>query len=157
VRHFAPSGRVLDPARGQGAFFKALVAYGCLTDWCELEQGRDFLQYQGRVDWVLTNPPWSKFLPFLKHAMRLAPNIVFLASVSHFMFKARLRALEEAGFGLREALLVPSPAQWSMGGFQAAAVWVQKGWTGPFKLTRPDSDGTSKQIKPNSTQHMGRH
>jgi hypothetical protein len=109
VRHFAPSGRVLDPARGQGAFFKALVAYGCLTDWCELEQGRDFLQYQGRVDWVLTNPPWSKFLPFLKHAMRLAPNIVFLASLSHFMFKARLRALEEAGFGLREALLVPSP------------------------------------------------
>jgi hypothetical protein len=46
VDYFRPSGRVLDLARGQGAFYDAvrdLSPPPTRVDWCEIEDGVDFL------------------------------------------------------------------------------------------------------------------
>jgi hypothetical protein len=39
------------------------------VDWCEIGEGGDFLRYNQKVDWIISNPPWSKILVFIKHAL----------------------------------------------------------------------------------------
>lgn len=75
VRHFKPAGRILEPCKGGGAFLRALPAW---TDWCEIKEGRDFFAWSEPVDWVISNPPYSIFREFLRHAFTLAQNVVFL-------------------------------------------------------------------------------
>ena len=38
VGHFSPSGRMLDPCRGDGAFHQLMDG----ADYCEIQEGRDF-------------------------------------------------------------------------------------------------------------------
>ena len=73
IEHFQPSGLVLDPARGTGAFYDNIDGlYPHTKDWCELAEGRDFLDYKRDVDWIITNPPWSMMQQFLWHGMEIA-------------------------------------------------------------------------------------
>jgi hypothetical protein len=133
VDHFRPSGIVLDPCRGQGAFFNALGLSDGVTEvrWCELNEDRDFFNEHRKVDWIITNPPWSKLRAFLNHAMAISDNVVYLATMTHFVTRARIRDIAEAGFAPREALIVPNPPPpWPGGGFQLTAYWLQRGWRG---------------------------
>lgn len=76
VRYFRPGGRVLEPCRGSGNIFRCLPVG---AEWCEIKEGRDFLQWQGgHFDWVFTNPPWSQIRAFLQRSMSMADNVVFL-------------------------------------------------------------------------------
>ncbi len=131
VKHFQPSGRVLEPCRGDGNFYRFLPSG---TEWCEINEGRDFLQWTGHVDWIVTNPPWSKIRSFLWHAMNHADNVVFLLTINHIWTKARIRDIAEAGFGIREICLVDMPPSFPQSGFQLGAVHVQRGWKGEIKL-----------------------
>jgi len=74
VDFFKPTGRILEPAAGDGAILKYLPG----ADWCEIEQGRDFFSYRLPCDWVVSNPPFKQFKRFIEHAYSLANNVVFL-------------------------------------------------------------------------------
>lgn len=126
-------GSVLDPCKGDGAFFSQFPAQ-VEAQWCELDFGRDFFDWAGSVDWVVTNPPWSKFRAFLDQAMHVADNVVFLAAFSHFSTKARVNDIRNAGFAMRKVIYVPTPVDWPASGFQMAAVWLQRGWSGPCEF-----------------------
>jgi hypothetical protein len=141
VDYFAPRGRLLDPARGSGPFFRALQRHSNDVGWCEIAAGVDFFKCQETADWIITNPPWSKLRPFLLQAMRLAPNVVFLVTMPHVTTRARLRDMDKAGFGLVEFLRVPQPpAPWPSSGFQLGAALLRKGagtlfpWLPPIAL-----------------------
>jgi hypothetical protein len=78
VKHFKPSGKILDPSAGAGdakVFLKYLPKG---TKFCEIEDGFDFFVCTGKYDWIITNPPYSIFPEFLKHALNAAQNVVFL-------------------------------------------------------------------------------
>src|SRR5271170_7524911 len=87
ISHFKPFGKTLEPCRGSGSFFSQLPN----ADWCEISEGKDFFDYNGKVDWIITNPPWSKIRPFLDKSMSVAEHIVFLMTINHVWTKARLR------------------------------------------------------------------
>ncbi len=132
VNHFKPTGKALDPCRGKGAFQNLIP--NC--DWCEIDEGIDFLGEQGHWDWIVTNPPWSQFRSFLVKSMQVADNVVFLVTLNHFFTKARLRDMRSHGFGFVEALLVDTPpSPWPQSGFQLAAVHIQKGFEGTMSIT----------------------
>lgn len=140
VKHFAPSGIALDPCRGDGSFYNALqMAETDEVRWCELRDGKDFLSeffQKGEVDWIITNPPWSKFVAFLSQAMRAADEVVFLATITHFVTKKRMLLIEQAGFGFKEILSVETPkSPWPQSGFQVAAVHLSRGWKGDCKFS----------------------
>jgi hypothetical protein len=130
VKYFKPKGRILEPCAGEGHFLQHLPG----ADWCEIKQGRDFLSYEGKVDWIITNPPWSQIRPFLAHSLKVADQIVFLMTVNHAWTKARLRIARESGFSLRTLLLVDTPPSFPQSGFQLGAVHYSKGWTGPVDV-----------------------
>ena len=73
---FDIDGKVLEPCKGEGAFLKYLPEN---TDWCEIAEGRNYYDYNEKVDWIVTNPPYSDYNRFLEHSFALADNIVALA------------------------------------------------------------------------------
>ncbi|TAV14716.1 hypothetical protein [Rhizobium ruizarguesonis] len=101
-------GVVLDPARGQGAFYDRFPS-SCQKLWCEIEDGRNFFDFDQHVDWIVTNPPWSTIKEFMGHAMAIADNVVFLVTTNHAFTKSRVRLAEELGFGMRSILHLPTP------------------------------------------------
>lgn len=125
INHFAPSGTILDPSKGDGAFFDQ-YPIDCEKFWCEISEGTDFFEWSDRVDWIITNPPWSKMRKFIQHGMKCADNIVYLCTINHFMTKARLRDLFEGGFSICEIYGVVTPKHnWPQSGFQLAAVHLK--------------------------------
>jgi hypothetical protein len=44
VEFFKPSGRILEPCKGDGVFLKYLPPH---AEWCEIQEGRDFFQVGG--------------------------------------------------------------------------------------------------------------
>lgn len=169
VEHFNPQGRILEPCAGKGNFLCALRAHARIQKsatrsrypkelsrqdcddplssvrsqvlWCEITRGRDFFAWNEKVDWIVTNPPWSQIRRFLQHAMDLADGVVFLMTINHVWTKARLRDIRAAGFGLREIVLVDMPPTFPQSGFQLGAVYVNRAWTGDIKLVELGSEG----------------
>lgn len=80
VEFFQPYGSMLEPCKGNGAFLKYMPD----ADWCELSEGRDFFDWNKRVNWIITNPPYSILRKFLEHSCEVADNIVFLVPVAKF-------------------------------------------------------------------------
>ena len=131
VRHFKPRGKILEPCCGEGRFLSFMPG----ASWCEIQKGRDFLRWRKPVDWIVTNPPWSQIRVFLKHAMTVADNVVFLMTVNHVWTKARIRDVQEAGFQLKEICLVEMPPEFPQSGFQLGAVHLARGWKGLVRLS----------------------
>ena len=150
VKHFKPSGRILEPCRGQGNFLRFMPG----AEWCEISEGRDFFAWTEKVDWIVTNPPWSLIRPFLQHSMEVADNVVFLLTVNHIWTKARLRDINRAGFRVREILLVSSPPEFPQSGFQLGAVHLTRGKGRTIKLS--GVSGALKSNQPSSLQE-GKH
>jgi hypothetical protein len=74
VTWFKPTGRILEPCKGQGAIFQYLPG----AEWCEIAEGKDFFAWNEPVDWIISNPPYSIFTEWLEHSFTIAPNIVYL-------------------------------------------------------------------------------
>jgi len=135
INHFSPTGKILDPCRGEGAFYNNFPS-SHEKDWCELAEGKDFFTYADKVDWIITNPPWSKIKEFIIHSMTIADNIVYLISINHFTTKARLRLIYQNNFGLKEFYCIKTPSNpWPQSGFQIAAIHFSRGYTGDIQMT----------------------
>src|SRR6266487_663103 len=130
VDHFKPNGLLLEPCRGSGNFQRAMERYG-KTLWCEISEGQDFYAFNEKVDWIITNPPWSDIRGFLRHSMQVPAIIVFLVSVHHTFTRARLRDLREFGFGIKEIRYYDVPLPFTQSGFQTGAIYWKRGWLGP--------------------------
>lgn len=140
IDHFNPTGRLCDPCAGDGAFSEQFPKQKFAPTWFEITEGFDFLSHPGQpksYNWIITNPPWSKFVDFLVQSMRVSSNVVFLVTLNHFQTRARMRMIEEAGFRFREILLIETPPKpWPQSGFQVAAVHIKHGWEGDCKFSK---------------------
>ena len=93
------------------------------------------MDWDGSVDWIITNPPWSRLRQFLVKAMETTDNIVFLSALTRYSTKARLAAMRAHGFGMRSFVLCPEPkGNWPRSGFQLGAAHLQRNWDGPCEF-----------------------
>ena len=132
VNHFKPKGRILEPCKGTGNFLKVLPSG---TEWCEILEGRDFFEYSGKVDWIVTNPPYSKIRKFMQKAMDISNNIVFLTTINHLWLKARIRDIKRKNFGIKEIVIFDTPKSFPQSGFQIGAFHLQKDYKGDIIFT----------------------
>ena len=130
VARYGPTGRVLDPCEGGGAFSSLIP--GCLT--CEITKGIDFFAWNEPVDWIVGNPPYSILNEWLAHSFTLARDIVYLLPIAKvFGSRARLKAVSDFG-------LVDVWAPWTgrdIGfpfGWACGAVHMQRGHKGPVTI-----------------------
>ena len=152
---------ILDPCCGEGAFWKALARLGRFAHVTQFDVNseetayrKDFFIYEGqylapRHDWIISNPPWSKYRDFTKHAYTLTDNILWLITINHVLaLKARLRDMKEANFGIRRVLCVDTPKEnWPQSGFQLGAV--------KKKLSRTDRMDVGIVLYTSTKGHFG--
>jgi hypothetical protein len=75
LKFLKPSGKLLDPCKGDGSFYNQMPAG---SEYCELQEGLDFFDYNKKVDWVIGNPPYSIFDKFLEKSFEISDNVSFL-------------------------------------------------------------------------------
>ena len=128
---FDIKGLVLEPCKGEGVFLKYLPSN---TEWCEITEGRNFFDYNKKIDWIVTNPPYSDFNRFLKHCFDLAENIVLLVPVAK-LFKSigTLKEVFEFGNFVEIHTLPASKAGFPFG-FPCAIYYIKKNYKGLTKV-----------------------
>lgn len=126
VNHFKPVGKILEPCKGDGNFLQVIPQ----ADWYEIKEGKDFLDASGHWDWVVTNPPYSKYRDFMNKSMEVADNIVFLQLINATFYKARLRDMQSNGFGIKEIWCIDTPKEFPQFGFQMGCVHYKRNWRG---------------------------
>lgn len=131
VEHFKPNGKILEPCKGTGNFLKYLPKD---TLWCEIKEGKDFMDFDGVVDWVFTNPPWSKVRLFLNKSMEVADNVCFLLTINHLWTKARIRDIQEHNFGIKEIAIFNAPKELNQSGFACGMFHLQKNYHGDISF-----------------------
>jgi hypothetical protein len=127
VNHFKPSGKILEPCKGTGNFLKFLPKDSL---WCEISEGKNFFDFNEKVNWIITNPPWSQIRKFLQHSMEISKNVCFLFTINHLWTKARIRDIKEAGFGIREIVIFDTPDNFPPLGFQVGMIHLQAKYSG---------------------------
>jgi hypothetical protein len=133
VQALQPRGVILEPCAGSGHFVRALRPYGRVV-WCEIDRGRDFFDWTERVDWIVTNPPWSQFRAFLAHALRVADHVALMASINHVWTKSRRELVRQAGFGLARIIEFETPKAFPSSGFQIGMVVLVRGYAGACRV-----------------------
>jgi len=125
IKYFKPKGKILEPCKGTGNFLEYLPKDAL---WCEIKEGKNFFNFYDRVDWIITNPPWSQIRNFLRHSLKISNNIIFLMTINHLWTRARLRDIKNANFGIREIIIFNTPKEFPQLGFQLGAINLKKNY-----------------------------
>jgi len=145
VNHFKPSGRVLDPCRGDGAFWNAMPG----AEWCEIREGRDFMEWTSPVDWIVTNPPFSTFMGFIKHAFDVSENVVFVIPAAKVWGSMPYHEMIEAYGGIREIVILGRGRSIGLPlGFAVGAFHFQRGYKGETRIVHsglPNAEPTDQR------------
>ena len=131
---YGTKSKILEPCKGEGAFYNNMIGD---KNWCEVSEGKDFMDWNEQVDWIITNPPYSIFDIFLKKAMSVSDNIVFFVPLSK-LFKSKLNDLmvKEYG-GIREIVNMGTGAQHGFKvGFLVGCIYYKKNYTGDIQYKR---------------------
>ena len=132
VRYFKPSGRILDPCKGDGAFLKQMPG----AEWCEIRDGRDFFAWTDPVDWLVSNPPYSIFADFLTHSLKVSRDIVYLIPLAKvFSAEKRIRDIYSVGGIVAVRLYGSGTALGFPFGWPCGAVHIRVGYRGPMDWT----------------------
>jgi len=138
VERFAPTGKVLDPCKGDGAFLQFMPG----AEWCEVREGRDFFGWRDPVDWIVSNPPYSTFKPWMLHSFTLAENVVYLVPLHKVFCGAKyLDAIMQYG-GMPEVLVMGAGSRLGFPfGFVVGAIHFKRGYEGPTWIHRHNAPG----------------
>ena len=127
IEHLKPDGKLLDPCKGDGAFYKYMPD----ADYCEIREDKDFFQYNKKVDWIIGNPPYSIFKEFLEHAFTIADNVSFLVPTNKIFQRQVIMEMINKYGGIKSIIvygsgtLIGFPFGFSVGNF-----YFQKGYKG---------------------------
>jgi hypothetical protein len=94
-----PGDVVLDPFFGKGVFYDHYPDF-VQKEWCEIELGRDFFDFEGEVDWVISNPPFSLMTAIIEKMIKICRKGFAIISQFSSISKKREKILVEAGFVL---------------------------------------------------------
>jgi len=135
IKHFKPEGSILEPCRGEGTFYNNFTNED--KDWCEISEGKDFLQYNKKVNWIITNPPFSIFDEFLIHSFKIADNIVFFCPLNKVFKSIKIDQEIHNYGGIKEVIHMGSGGMHKFPfGFVVGCIYYKKDYTGPIEYTR---------------------
>ena len=132
VEFFKPSGRILEPAAGDGAFLKYLPG----ADWCEIEKGRDFYLLQEHYDWIVSNPPFTQYSQWLYKSFDIAPNILYLVPRNKAFNGYEMMTKTRKWGGIKHMRVYGTGADVGFEiGFAMGALHYQKDYHGPMEIS----------------------
>jgi len=132
IKWVNPSGKCLDPSFGDGAFHRNMQDG---SYWCEIRQGRDFFDYNEKVEWIIGNPPYSIFEEWLRHSFEIADNVVYILPTNKvFQRQVIMRMINNWG-GIRGMMVYGSGSMVGFPfGFSVGTFWFKKDYHGECEL-----------------------
>lgn len=88
---------LLDPCKGTGAFFDNFPKTNKKL-WCEIQEKKDFFKFSKKVDWIITNPPYSILSKWLKKSMEISNKGIALLVNNMSITPIRLLDMEAKGW-----------------------------------------------------------
>lgn len=124
---------ILDPFRGGGAFFNNYPT-NTTNHWCEIDEGRDFTDWTEKVDWIISNPPYSIYDDIMVKSMEIADNIVYLVPLSKVVSSlGRMRKIAAYG-GVVSVYWLGAGRCGFPFGFPACAIHIKRDYKGDTKM-----------------------
>ena len=122
-------GKVLDPFRGGGIFYNNFPSH---VDkyWCEIDDDKDFFEFNEEIDWIISNPPYSIFDEGLQHSFKISKNVVYLVPFSKVVSSlGRIKSVLNYG-NIKSIKIIGASRCGFPFGFPACAIHIQKGYSG---------------------------
>ena len=95
-----PEDKVLDPSKGGGVFYDNFPE--CIKSYCEIEENKDFFDYNEEVDIIVGNPPYSLWSKWINKTISLNPKkICYIFGTWNFT-NVRLRELHNNGYNIQK-------------------------------------------------------
>jgi len=118
---------VLDPCSGQGAFYRAFPAdLERLECEIDLDKG-DFYDFDRKVSWIISNPPFEDLTKWIEHTCRLAQLGFAYLLPTYAVSASRLRIIESWGFRCSQMTLIDNPKEWNLGFPMAFYIFSKNG------------------------------
>ena len=95
---------VLDPSYGEGVFYNNLPEY-VNKEWCEIDKGVDFFEYNKKVNCIIGNPPYSLWNKWLEHTMKLTDKFCYILGILNMTDK-RVNDIMNKGYGITKMHLL---------------------------------------------------
>ncbi len=98
---FVVDDKVLDPFYGKGVWYDNYPEF-VKKDFTEIQPPyqKDFFEYEDKVDWCVSNPPFSKLNEVLDHTLKISQKGFAYVMASHNITVKRMQKIKDAGFGL---------------------------------------------------------
>ena len=134
VDYFKPQGSILEPAAGENAFYNLFDNEEKYR--CEITDGLDFFGWDKKVDWIITNPPYSIYDHFLQKAFSIADNVVFFVPIAKAFKSNKIQQMVIDYGGLKEIVYMGGGSKHGFAfGFPVGCLHYQKGFVGDCKIT----------------------
>lgn len=131
VSAFPLQGLILEPCRGIGNIYNELPEP---KEWCEIIENRDFFAYNKKVDWIVTNPPYSIYDNFLEHCFEIAENIVLLVPIAKAFKSMKIEKMVDAYGGLKVIWLIGSGTKCGFAfGFPTGCLYYKRDYKGKIE------------------------
>jgi hypothetical protein len=150
VEFFKPSGKILEPCSGDGAFLKYLPG----ADWCEIEKGRDFFACHEHYDWIVGNPPYSIWSDWMRHSFEIADNIVYVIPINKaFNSDKMMREIADYG-GICSIYVIGNGGMLGFVevGFAIGAIHFQRGYRGGMFTVFRDTTVRERALRGNARE-----
>ena len=102
---YKPGQSVLDPCRGLGAIYNKLAEP---KFYCEIEENKDFFDWNKHVDIIIQNAPFSLITKFLIHTMKHCNKFCIIMG-QYSLTPKRIEIMEEHNFFITKMLLTQIP------------------------------------------------
>lgn len=102
---------VLDPCFGGGVFYDNLPD-NVAKYWCEIDKGKNFFDFNERVNCIVGNPPFSLWNEWLEHTMKLTDKFGYIMG-NYNLSARRLNIILQNGYGITKMHLIN--IQWYFG------------------------------------------
>tara|TARA_R110000787_G_C13200387_1_gene423976 strand:- start:39 stop:632 length:594 start_codon:yes stop_codon:yes gene_type:complete len=135
----------MDPFKNNGSYYKQFPESWIVQhQWTEILEGRDFFTYEGHVDIICSNPPFSLINKCLEKFIELSPRVISILVGALNITPRRMEMMEKAGYVQTEFRM----ASWKP--IVGMAVIVQ--WEKADSLNPWEAD----ELK-NNQAYIGRH
>ena len=78
-----------EPGAGDGRIVTFLQNQGIETTYSEIQEDKNFFEWEGDVDLIFTNPPFSLAQEFIEHSMMFAPTVIMLLRINFLSSQKR--------------------------------------------------------------------
>lgn len=134
IDYFNPQGSILEPASGKDVFFNLFK--NTKKYRCEISDGIDFFDWHLKVDWIITNPPYSIYDSFLEKSFEIADNVVFFVPIAKAFKSNKIESLVIKYGGLKEIIYMGGGSKHGFSfGFPVGCLYYQRNYNGLCKIT----------------------